>query len=128
MPNYWFDHVHLVSPEPLKTAEFYEKMFGARRDNIQELADGRILVSLVVNGAIIRVSNPKTRPLVPATLPGGCGLEHFGLRTDNLAAAVEELKAEGIKFVQDITVLPSGVKLSFFLSPEDVLVELLESG
>ena len=28
MPNYWFDHIHLMSPDPLKTAEFYEKSFG----------------------------------------------------------------------------------------------------
>ena len=30
MPNYWFDHVHLMSNDTVKTAEFYEKMFGAK--------------------------------------------------------------------------------------------------
>lgn len=127
MPNYWFDHVHLVSSDPIKTAEFYEKTFGARRGDIQKLPDGRTLVSLELGEALIRVTNPKAQPLVPSILPTGYGIEHFGLRTDNLEAAVDELKAKGIKFVQDVTVLPSGVKISFFLTPEDVLVELLET-
>jgi predicted enzyme related to lactoylglutathione lyase len=63
-------------------------------------------------------------PLVPATLQPQYGLIHFGLRTDNLEKAVEELKAKGMTFVQDITRLSSGSKISYFLAPENVLVEL----
>jgi len=28
MPKYWFDHVHLISRDPVTTADFYEKNFG----------------------------------------------------------------------------------------------------
>ena len=127
MPNYWFDHVHLVGPEPIKTAEFYEKTFGAKRESVQELPDGRTLVSAGLGGVSIKVTPPRARALVPSTLPGGFGLEHFGLRTDNLAEAVAELKAEGIKFVQEITAVNPKTKIAFFLSPEDILIELLET-
>lgn len=126
MPKYWLDHVHLVSPDPSKTAEFYEKTFGARRYDTQELPEGRVLISIDLNGMSFRFSNPRKQALAPTSLPGGCGLEHFGLGTDNLEAAVGDLKAQAIRFVQDITTLPSGVRISFFLSPEDVLVELLQ--
>ena len=125
MPNYWYDHVHLVSADPLKTAEFYEKMFGAKRVGIRELPDGRTLVDLVLNESSIKVSQPKAQSLVPSASQTGNGLDHFGLKTDNLEAAVDELKAKGVKFVQEITPLP-GVKVSFFLAPEDALIELLE--
>lgn len=126
MPEYWFDHVHLVSPDPIKTAEFYQKTFGARREGVQNLPDGRTLVSVSFGGTAIRVTNPRKSPLVPGILPTGFGIEHFGLRTDNLEAAVASLKSQDMKFVQEITALPSGTKISFFLTPENVLVELLE--
>jgi len=90
MPNYWFDHVHLISQDPPVTADFYEKTFGAKR-SASKLADGRTLESVALDGASIKVTPPRARPLAPNTLPDGCGLEHFGLRTDNLEEAVAEL-------------------------------------
>ena len=30
MPKYVYDHIHLRSPDPMKTAEFYQRMFDAR--------------------------------------------------------------------------------------------------
>jgi len=126
MPKYWFDHVHLISQDPLMTADFYEKTFGAKREGLSELPDGRTLVSVTLDRASIKVTNPRAKPLVPNTLPNGCGLEHFGLRTDNLAEAVAELKANGIKFVKEITAVSPTTKIAFFTSPEDILIELLE--
>jgi catechol 2,3-dioxygenase-like lactoylglutathione lyase family enzyme len=126
MPKYWFDHVHLISSDPIKTAEFYEKTLGAKREDVKTLPDGRALVSIDTGGAILRVSNPRPQPLVPDLLPAGLGLEHFGLETDNIEAAVAELKAKGIKFLQEITALPIGVKIAFFLTPENILIELLQ--
>ncbi len=125
MPDYLFDHVHLTSPDPLRTAEFYEKMLGARRIGIRELTDGRSLVDLVLNGSPIKVSHPRAQPLAPSTSQPGCGLEHFGLRTDNIEVAVDELKAKGVEFVQEISVRPK-VKVSFFLDADGVLIELVE--
>ena len=126
MPKYWFDHVHLISQNPLVTADFYEKTFGAKRDGLAELPDGRTLVSVTLDGASIKVTNPRAKPLVPNTLPNGCGLEHFGLGTDNLEEAVAELKANGLKCVQEIKEISPTMKIAYFVSPEDILIELLE--
>ena len=128
MPNYWMEHVHLVSKDPLKTAEFYEKTFGAKMAERSTLYDGRILLSQLLDGDVvsIKISNPRDKPLSPNTLPDGCGLEHYGIQTDDIEAAVADLKGRGIRFVQDIIEQPSGVKVAFFLSPDDVLIELLQ--
>jgi catechol 2,3-dioxygenase-like lactoylglutathione lyase family enzyme len=126
MPKYWFDHVHLISQDPVTTADFYEKTFGAKRDGFMELPDGRTLVSVALDGASIKVTNPRPEPLVPNTLPNGCGLEHFGLRTDNIEEAVAELKASGVKCIQEIKAINPTTKIAFFISPEDILIELLE--
>jgi len=125
MPKYWFDHVHLLSPDPVATADFYAKTFKAKKD-IAKLADGRALVSAIFDGVSIKVTPPRDKPLGPNILPDGCGLEHFGLRTDNIEKAVAELKAKGLKFVREITAINPTTKIAFFLSPEDILIELLE--
>ncbi len=128
MPNYWYDHVHLISPDPLRTAQFYESMFNAERVSTRELADGRTSVELNLNGSRIllmqRPVQPESASMQSVT---DIGLEHFGIRTDNLEAAVADLKAKGVQFRDEIRVIRPGVKISFLWAPENVLVELLES-
>ena len=124
MPTYQFDHIHLNSPDALKTAQFYEKMFGSQIMRVREIYGGAV-VRLDLNGQQALIGPPVgSPPLVPATLQPQYGLIHFGLRTDNLEKSVEELKAKGMTLVQDITLLTTGSKISYFLAPEGVLVEL----
>lgn len=124
MPNYWFDHIHLISAEPLETAKFYEQTFGARRVGTRELAGGRTRVQLDLNGANILVINPRVRPLIPDEPKTGLG--HFGVRTDDLETAVTELKAKGVGFVKEIAEIQPGLKISYLVGPENVLIELQE--
>ena len=123
MPSFRLDHIHLNSPNPMKTAEFYEKALGAKRIRTGELTGGRTSIILDLNGLTITITNPRPEP---ASFMTGCGLDHFGLKTDDLETAVDELKAEGVEFLQEITELRSGLRISFFLAPENVWVELLE--
>lgn len=126
MPNYWFDHVHLMSNEPLKAAEFYEHHLGAKRKSLGKTRDGRTLISLSIGGVTLVISNPRAKPLAPAALPDGCGLEHFGLGTDNLAEAAADLKGKGATFVQEIAALNPTTRIAFFTTPDGTLIELVE--
>ena len=127
MPSYWYDHVHLISPDPVKTAEFYEKMFDAKRVSVGELGAGRVMVELDLNGSrvLINTGNVRTGAVSGSSEPAH-GLEHFGIRTDDLEAAVADLKAKGVQFKEEIREIRPGVKISFLWAPENVLVELLE--
>ncbi len=128
MPSYWYDHVHLISPDPVKTAEFYEKMFNARRVSVGELGAGRVMVELDLNGSrvLIKTGNVRTGAASGSSDPAH-GLEHFGIRTDNLEAAVADLKVKGVQFKEEIREIRPGVKISFLWAPENVLIELLET-
>ncbi len=128
MPSYWYDHVHLISPDPVKTAEFYEKMFNARRVGVGDLGAGRVMVELDLNGSrvLIKTGNVRTGAASGSSDPAH-GLEHFGIRTDNLEAAVADLKAKGVQFKEEIREIQPGVKISFLWAPENVLIELLET-
>jgi len=123
MPSYWFDHIHLVSPDALKTAEFYEKTFSARRVAVRELSGGRVSVSLDLNGSQILIAQAAPGAALERT---SGGLEHFGIRTDDIEATVASLKANGVKFRNEIFELRPGVRICFFWAPDDVLIELLE--
>ena len=129
MPNYWYDHVHLFSPDSLKTAEFYEKMFNAKRVSVREFGAGRTSVELDLNGSRVLVMSRSVGPgSAPSSPETSYGLEHFGIRTDNLEAAVADLKAKGVQFRDEIREARPGVKISYLWAPENVLIELLERG
>ena len=119
MPKYSFDHVHLMSPNPTKTAEFYEKMFGAKHISTQDLGGGRPIININLNGTTVLISQTQGND-------AQTGLVHFGIQTDNLDKAVAELKAKDVKFTRDITEVRPGFRVSFFVGPENVPVELQE--
>jgi hypothetical protein len=122
MPNYQFNHIHVFNPDPVKAAEFYEKTFGAKKGGTGKLADGRIRVDITIGGVPIRITPPRPAPLIPGFSTSA--LEHFALTTNDLDGAVKDLKSKGLKFVQEPTATQ---RAGFFLTPEDVLVELMES-
>ncbi len=117
--KYFFDHVHLMSPDPTKTAEFYQRMFGASLVSVKELGNGRVIVNLNLNGTTILVSKS-------TGAAAQNGLVHFGIRTDNLSEAVAELKTQGVQFTREITPIGPSFKMSFLLAPENVPIELQE--
>ncbi len=127
MPSYSYDHIHLVSPDAVKTAEFYEKMFDAKRVSVSEAKPGLVSVVLDLNGSrvLIKPGNIKAETAAGSSDPAH-GLEHFGIETDDLETAVAELKAKGVKFRDEIREVRPGTKISFLWAPENVLVELLE--
>ena len=116
MPNYWYDHIHLVSPDPEKAAQYYERMFGAKVVGRKQWSGGRTGIQLDFSGAKVQVADRKVQ-LESAPTPTGTVFCHFAIRTDDKEAAVDELKAKGAKFV---------LEDKFLLGPDNVLIELTE--
>ena len=117
MPSYTFDHIHLVSPDPEKTADFYVNTFGAKK-SVRELGNGMKAVSVDLNGTKILIRGKNQGE---AEKPS---LDHFGIRTDNLEKAVAELKAQGVPFTMEIRQIRPDMKISFLKTPDDVPIEL----
>jgi lactoylglutathione lyase len=117
MPDYYFDHIHLRSPDPIKTAEFYEQRFGAKRISTNN-TPGRTSVNLNLKGVTILIG--QARPGDPV------GLVHFGIRTDKLEESVKAMKEQGVNFSQDIREVRPDFKMSFLVGPEGVPIELQE--
>ena len=127
MPNYTYHHLHIISPDPDAAASFLQDAFGATFKDRSTGPDGTTMVRLDLGGSNVFLKGRAEKPTVQAPAPGSTyGLEHFGIITDDLDTAVTELKAKGIKFVQDITDFRPGVRISFLLGPDDILIELVE--
>lgn len=119
MPNYKFEHIHLISNDPEKTADFYVKHLGAKMESVMALPGGLKGVRLKMDDQLIIVSPPRVKPPV-------LGLEHFGLTTDNMTASVADMKAAGCKMRDEPIEMSPGTKIAFFWTPEGVLIELVE--
>ena len=118
MPEYTFDHIHLRSPDPIKTAESYEKMFGAKRISARDQGDGRASAKLDLKGVTILINQAREGDPV--------GLVHFGIRTDKLEDSVSVMKEKGVVFTQDVRQVRPDFKMSFLTAPEGVSIELQE--
>jgi lactoylglutathione lyase len=124
-PTYYFDHLHFVSRDPKATARYYEKMFDAKViETIQ--ADGSTRIDLDLNGLVIFIFRAADEKM-PASPPVRyTGLDHFGLRVNNLEETVNELKRRGVEIITEPYTIRPGLKIAFTRGPENVRIELLE--
>lgn len=124
--TYHFDHLHLVSRDPQAAARYYRKMFDAEIIESFE-PDGKPRIDLNMNGLVLYIF-----PAGPGeNLPDGparryVGLDHFGLRVDNLDQTVAELKRRGAEFAVEPFMRRPGLKVAFIRAPENVRIEIME--
>ena len=124
MATYTYDHIHLRSQDPMATAQYFNKMFDAKiLESVQ--SDGQPRIDLDINGLIIFIAKADENT-PPAIREPHLGLDHFGLRVDNLAEAAAELKSKGAEFASEPRDLRPGLKIAFVRAPGDIRIELLE--
>ena len=124
MVSYSYDHIHLRSLEPIETARYFEQMFGAQiLETVQ--SDGQPRVDIDINGLIVFIARA-TSDTPAGPVDPHLGLDHFGLRVDDLEAAAADLKSKGAVFSTEPHQLRPGVKIAFVRAPGDVRIELLE--
>ncbi|MBI1995169.1 MAG: VOC family protein [Deltaproteobacteria bacterium] len=115
------NHLHLKTPNPQKTVDFYVEYTGAKVVKENTRPDGSKNFRLDLHGVELNV----TEFLQEQKLGQFYGLEHVAIDTDNFAGEVAKIKAAGIKILEE-RVLPDGRKVCFFEGPEGVRLEFLE--
>ena len=110
----------------MATAQYYHKMFDAKIiESIQ--SDGRPRIDLDINGLTVFIARvPPEADIQQAPVDPHLGLDHFGLKVDNLDAAYAELKRRGAEFAVEPRTIRPGVKIAFVRGPDNVRIELLE--
>ena len=122
--NFSYDHIHLRTRDPEAAAEYYSRVFGASvLRSVQ--TDGQSRIDLDIGGVILFLA-VVGEDVQEAPSEQYLGLDHFGLRVDDIEAAAAELKRRGAEFSTEPFQLRPGLKIAFVQAPENVRIELLE--
>lgn len=125
MVKFAYDHVHLRSPDPEATAQFYERMFGA--DVLRTVQQGKPRVDLNLGGLKIFIAQAAAGDKIgEAPTSPYLGLDHIGLTVTGIDAAVSELKAKGAEFTMEPTTIRPHVRIAFLRGPQGVTIELVD--
>ena len=120
-----FDHVHLRSPDPEATAQWFADKLGA--EVIRSMQQGKPRIDMKLGGVNIFIApvgasdDTHDAPQHPHR-----GLDPFGFFVKNIDAVVAALKANGVGFWQESNVPRPGIKVCFLRGPQDISIELLE--
>jgi len=115
------NHLHLKTPDPKKTADFYVQYTGAKVVKENTRPDGTKNFRLDLHGVELNV----TEFLTEQKLSQFHGLEHVAIDTNNFDGEIDKIKTAGIKILEE-RVLPDGRRVCFFEGPEGVRLEFLE--
>jgi lactoylglutathione lyase len=125
MPTYTWDHIHLRTPDPEATAQWFERMLGA--EVIRTMQQGKPRIDLKLGGANIFIAPIEAGEGVnPAPTTPYQGLDHFGLTVSGIDAVAAELKRKGVEFTKEPTTVRPGVRICFLRGPQGISIELLE--
>jgi len=125
MATFTYDHIHIRSTDPEKTAAYYERMFEA--EIIRTMQDGATRIDMKIGGANVFIapvtagSGVNPPPVTPYQ-----GLDHFGLQVNDIDKVVADLKAKGAEFTMELKQARPGVRICFVRGPEGVSIEVLE--
>jgi catechol 2,3-dioxygenase-like lactoylglutathione lyase family enzyme len=126
MAKIWLEHIHIVTPDPMKLAAFYEKVFEAKITRTGTLPNGGVSVSLDLAGTRIAIMVPDT-PDKRDTADNPhkhFGLEHLGIRTDDAASLIKRAVAAGATIMENVG--PPGTKFIYIMTPENIMIEITE--
>jgi lactoylglutathione lyase len=126
MTEFRYDHVHLRSPDPDATAAWYEKMFGAEVIR-SVMSNGVERTDIRLGGVAVFIAKvPDSAELAEKPENSFVGLDHLGLRVNDIDAVCAELKAKGAEFTVEPKTIRPGVRIAFVRGPQNVLIEILD--
>jgi len=121
------DHIHLRTRDKEGTMSFYERVFGATRIVKEENGVHREYLELA--GVNVFFADASSVPDLPSAPMGPyIGLDHIGLRVDDVDATVEELRSRGAQVFTEPKTIGSAARIAFIQGPDGVRIEILQRG
>ena len=117
-------HLALKVDDLERTTEFYQKVFGFKEMNTEEVRDhtSRHLSDGLLDVALIKYDAGSESAESKAAGEGPC-IHHFAVEVDNVAAATKQVTSYGCEIISDPGVIP--VK---FRAPGGTVCELVPKG
>jgi len=122
------NHIHLKSPDPRKTAEWYVQAFNFTivGDETRSFGD-RFVRCRTEDGMDVNISGARTgETLGDGDASAHHGLEHFGFDSEHLETDIARLEKLGARLLEGPIDNPRGARLAFLRAPDDVRIELIQ--
>ena len=132
--DFRIDHVAVTVSNLSRSIDFYGKNFGFSCERVIELPDRNGRVALLRRagftiemfefaGALPLPDDRKTPTADLKTI----GVKHFALQVDDILAASDFLKRNGVEFISEVTVGVRGLRRFFVKDPDGIGIEVTES-
>ena len=127
------DHIAIVVEDIESTLGFWRDALGLEMAHIEDVPEQKSLVAfLPVGESEIELVRPTTDDSGVAKYlqKRGPGMHHISLEVDDILGMLAQLKAKGVRLINESPVLGAGGKQIAFIHPEStsgVLVELYQS-
>jgi catechol 2,3-dioxygenase-like lactoylglutathione lyase family enzyme len=125
MSTFTYDHIHIRSRDPEKTAAFYQRMFDA--EIIRSVQEGQPRIDMKIGGQDVFIAPvPEKSNVNPPPVAPYQGLDHIGLSVKDIDDVAAELKGKGVEFTREPHTLRPGIRICFIRGPQGISIELLE--
>jgi glyoxylase I family protein len=121
-------HIAIIASDYEKSKEFYTEVLGLQivKETYRK-ERGSYMLDLALNGQYIIELFSFPKPPKRLTYPEACGLRHLAFAVDDVAAALKELQAKGVKTTDIQTDKDTGKRMAFFFDPDELPLELYET-
>ncbi len=125
------DHIGIAVKNLAESLKFYEAL-GLKSVGVEEVAEQKVRVAFLPIGEAeveLLESTAPDGPVAKYIEKNGEGIQHVALRVDNLEAALAELKAQGVRLIDEKPRYGAGGARIAFVHPRStggVLLELSE--
>jgi methylmalonyl-CoA epimerase len=126
------DHIGIAVSNLGEALTFYRDALGLEVDRPEEVVSQRVRAHFIPAGASaleLLEATSEDSPIAKFIAKNGPGLHHITLRVDDLAAALAELKARGVRLIDESPRPGAHDSLVAFIHPASahgVLVELTQ--
>ncbi len=126
------DHIGIAVKDLDQAGKFYRECLGLKGQGVETVLDQKVNVAFfpITDSEIeLLQSTAPDGPVAKFIESKGEGIQHIAFRVDNIEAALEELKAKGIRLIDQKPRKGAGGAMIAFVHPKEtngVLVELCE--
>ncbi len=124
------DHIGIAVKDLASAKSFYQDVLGLADNGEEVVEDQKVRVSFFPVGdselELLESTSPDG-PIAKAIERSGEGIQHMALRVDNIEAAIAELKAKGVRMIDEKSRYGAGKASIAFVHPKatgGILLEL----
>lgn len=126
------DHIGIAVSNLDETLEFYKNVLGLELHGTEVIEEQKVKVAFLPVGdsevELLESTSPEG-PIAKFIEKKGQGIQHVAFKVDDIEAALEEMKAKGIRLIDEKPRYGAGGARIAFLHPKStngVLIELCE--